>query len=237
MALPVASVLVRFLVGDVPKEVGRALLSARLAGISKASGGTRVLGCGGVMRRMASKHAAKELQATFRQYCGPLQFGLQPDGTGRLHRLVTATMGVRKGIVVAGVDQGDAFAKVRRASAVRACDKASAVLGCVARSILSADSSHVLHGDDASEMLTQVCGFDQGDPISPGMYSVSVVEALDLARAAMRLIDSQAEVAAFYDDTYFMVCQRRWTRASRPTRLCCGGIWTSRRTLRSARSS
>ncbi len=55
-------------------------------------------------------------------------------------------------------------------------------------------SAHVVHGEAKSEIVAQVCGFDQGVPISPGMYSVSVVEALDLARAAIRLIDAQAEV-------------------------------------------
>ena len=54
-------------VDDLPIEVSSALLSAKLNGIRKSSGGVRVLGCGGVVRRIVYKQVAQELHCTLRQ--------------------------------------------------------------------------------------------------------------------------------------------------------------------------
>ena len=91
-----AATLARCLVGDVPAPVLRAFLSARLVGIGKATGqGVRVLGCGGVTRRMVGRAAAKELHPLLRDHGGDDQFGLQADGTGKLHRLLQAVGNTR----------------------------------------------------------------------------------------------------------------------------------------------
>ena len=75
-------------VDDLPQEVSSALLSARLNGIRKSNGGCRVLGCGGVIRRMVFKQVARELQCTLRQWCSDRHFGLHRDGCGRMFRYI-----------------------------------------------------------------------------------------------------------------------------------------------------
>ncbi len=97
LAKRVASTLTRFVLGDVPEDVQAALLSARLAGILKSNGGVRVLGCGGTIRRIVLKQAAKETQASAQLYCGKNQYGMQKDGTGRMYRHIQALLAVRGG--------------------------------------------------------------------------------------------------------------------------------------------
>ena len=55
----VAGTLARMGAGATTEAALRAYLSARLASIAKANSGVRVLGCGGVIRRMVAKAVAK----------------------------------------------------------------------------------------------------------------------------------------------------------------------------------
>ena len=71
------NVLARLAVDDLPGEISIALLSAKLNGIRKSSGGVRVLGCGGVIRRIVFKQVANELHYTLKTWCTDKQFGLQ----------------------------------------------------------------------------------------------------------------------------------------------------------------
>ena len=71
MAEAVAGTLARMAVGAMPAGALRAYLAARLAGIAKANGGLRVLGCGGVIRRMVAKAVAKVFNKDLRQAAGP----------------------------------------------------------------------------------------------------------------------------------------------------------------------
>ena len=77
--------LARLATGNVPHSVQHGLKTARLNGMRKEDGvGVRVLGCGGVIRRMVDKAVNAELLADYAGHGDPFQFGLQPDGTGRM---------------------------------------------------------------------------------------------------------------------------------------------------------
>ena len=99
-------------IDDLPQEVSSALLSAKLNGIRKSSGGCRVRGCGGVIRRMVFKQVARELHSTMKMWCTDKQFGLQKDGCGRMFRYLQTLYHGRQGLVVLSADQRDAYSHV-----------------------------------------------------------------------------------------------------------------------------
>ena len=116
-----ASTLLRLVTGDVPEQVQDAFLVARLNGIWKADKkGVRVLGCGGVIRRLLGRAVAKEFKEYVKGIVGEGQFGLQPDGTGRLHRYLCAFMAANKAErLIASVDIEDAFMRIDREEALK----------------------------------------------------------------------------------------------------------------------
>lgn len=183
----------------------RAVLSAILVGIPKASGtGIRILGCGGLIRRTAGRAAARELHETCKAVCGEQQCGLQPDGTGKLHRLISATMATRPGVVVASSDIKDAFTTIDRDAVITANAKASVEAGATAEAWLSMDSTHIIQAEGATERVTQTVGLDQGHPLSPWFFCVGVAKPVDTTRMSMRRLDPKALVLSFLDDTYLI---------------------------------
>ena len=198
IARKVAKVIARLCIGDVPKEVKTALHSARLNGLEKAAGGIRVLGCGGVIRRMVYKQTAKELHKTVSEACGTRQFGLQRDGTGRLYRHIQAYLNKRPEAACASVDQRDAYSNVKRKGAVHASDKVGVVVGAVARSLLGDPGHHILQDHNGTKFLQQGCN------MSTSLYCLSADDPLDKGLAAARAIDPKAELVAFIDDTYIL---------------------------------
>ena len=143
LADAVAGTLARLAVGHLPPDAMRACLAARLAGIPKASGGLRVLGCGGVIRRMVARAAAKACKAELRAAGGPQQYGLSDDGTGKLHRKPTALTAVRPGVVVMALDIADAFSTVDRRAVVEAVASGVPVLLPLAEQWLQGEVFHV----------------------------------------------------------------------------------------------
>ena len=156
LANRVAETVTKFVLGDLPVEVQRALLCARLAGIYKSTGGVRVLGCGGVIRRLVLKHASKETQKSAQEYCGKNQYGLQKDGTGRMFRHIQALLAIRTGVVVVGTDQGDAFSAVDRNGAIKEIGKSgSAPLKLVSRVLLGEPCTHIMQDGGRTEFVDQ----------------------------------------------------------------------------------
>ena len=199
-----ARVLARFAVGDLPKLALSALRSARVSGFYKPSGGVRVLGCGNAIRRMVLGQAIRMLNVAVRDHCGLFQFGLQPDGTGRLHRLLQSAIATRHDIVVISVDQKDAYSCVWRTPAISACFGVSKVLGAIAEAVLEDDCTHVINAEQGVETLLQKDGFDQGCNGSSAFYCVASTAPSAAARDELRDGDPAGFVAAFIDDTYFV---------------------------------
>eukprot|EP00969_Alexandrium_andersonii_P168909 7465494-Alexandrium_andersonii.AAC.1 len=58
-----------------------AMMTAKLTGIRKADGvGVRVLGCGGVIRRIVGRAVAHEFKAEIAEALGEHQHGVAKDG-------------------------------------------------------------------------------------------------------------------------------------------------------------
>ena len=205
-AKTVARTLVRLVYGDVPPSVLRAFLSARLVGIPKSNGGVRVLGSGNVLRRLLGRVLVKEFLNSIKAAVGRMQFGVQADGTGKLHRLLTTAASVREGVVVVAVDVKEAFTRLHRSAALRAVAQHAPDLLPVAKALLAKDSHHVAPDPNGgpSQTVVQTVGLDQGCPWSPGLYSVTVAEPLQRVDSELKSLDAHAFVCAFYDDTYLV---------------------------------
>lgn len=196
--------LARLAVDVLPPEVSSALLSAKLNGIRKSSGGVRVLGCGGVIRRMVFKQVARELHCTLRQWCTDKQFGIQKDGCGRMFRYIQTLFHGRKGVVLLSADQRDAYSHVNRKGAIRAGQDCCPEVEVVMRALLTKKSFHILMSDVGVKFIGQNNGFDQGCNMSSGFYCLSADAALLAGDRAAKATDPLAEVVAFIDDTYFI---------------------------------
>ena len=66
--------------GDVPPQVLRAFLSARLVGIPRNNGGVRVLGPGNVLS-LLGRVLVKEFLSSIKTATGRMQFGVQANCT------------------------------------------------------------------------------------------------------------------------------------------------------------
>ena len=119
----------------------------RLNGIWKADKkGVRVLGRGGVIRRLLGRAVAKEFKNYVEQIAGDGQYGLQPDGAGRLHRYLCAFMASNKPErLVASVDI-DAFMRGDREEALKVIAELAPELLCIAEALTKSSHEHVLTG-------------------------------------------------------------------------------------------
>jgi len=225
-AKTVARTLMRLVYGDVPAQVLRAFLSARLVGIPKSNGGVRVLGSGNVLRRLLGRVLVKEFLSSIKTAVGRMQFGVQPDGTGKLHRLLTTAVTVRKGVVVVAADVKEAFTRLQRSAALQAVARHAPDLLPVATALLAKDSHHVAPDPNGgpSQTVVQTVGLDQGCPWSPGLYSVTVADPLQAVDEDLKKLDPHAFVCAFYDDTYLVGTPRAVAAGLEKLRVVLAGI-------------
>ena len=164
----------RLVTGEVPEQVQDAFLVARLNGIWKADKkGVRVLGCGGAIRRLLGRAVAKEFKEYVKGIVGEGQFGLQPDGTGRLHRYLCAFMAANKAErLIASVDIEDAFMRIDREEALEIIKEVAPDLASIAMAWIKSTQEHVLTGREGkTAWVKQQNGFDQGCPLSPMFLS------------------------------------------------------------------
>ncbi len=181
-------------------------MAARLAGIPKAvPTDIRILGCGGVARRMVGRSAAKVYHAQMRDAAGDQQYGLARDGCGALHRRLCTAANARPGVWVLAVDLSDAFSSLSRAHIKQAVRDKVPALAPLAEAWLPESTQHVAGGGASrARMVTQWHGVDQGCPMSPGFFALGTAEDLKLGRTAVRRRDADGDCGAFLDDTYFV---------------------------------
>ncbi len=205
-AQAVAATLARLAVGDLPQGAQDALMAARLAGIPKTgSTDIRILGCGGVARRMVGRSAAKVYHAQMREAAGDQQFGLARDGCGALHRRLCTVANARPGVWILAVDLSDAFSSLSRDRIKQAVRDKVPELSALAEAWLPTSTQHVAGGGSGRTCLVeQRYGVDQGCPMSPGFFALGTADDLQLGRAAVRRRDAAGDCGAFLDDTYFM---------------------------------
>ncbi len=205
-AQTVASTLARLAVGDLPQGAQEALMAAKLAGIPKATpGDIRILGCGGVARRMVGRSAAKVYHSQMREAAGEQQFGLARDGCGALHRRLCTAANARPGVWVLAVDLSDAFSSMSRTHIKRAVKDKVPALAPLAETWLPESIQHVAGGGASrGRMVLQHRGVDQGCPMSPGFFALGTADDLKLGRETIRQRDADGDCCAFLDDTYFV---------------------------------
>ena len=93
----VTRAIMRLLTEKVPTIVLRAFLAAKLVGIPKADGvGLRVLGCGGVVRRLLGRAPSTAYGKTIKEAVGIWQFGLKKDGNGGLYTAIQTLLATNK---------------------------------------------------------------------------------------------------------------------------------------------
>ncbi len=165
----------------------------------------RILGCGGVIRRLVGRAVGKELQQQLKEAVGPRQYGMQQDGCGRIHRAISTHAATQANTVVVALDIADAFTSIHPSAVLPGCAAHPPVLSPVAEAWCGRPTTHVLpDGGTDSKVVTQYTGLDQGCPLSPAFYSLATHDALSSVRAAMKAIDAEAEVYVYLDDTYLV---------------------------------
>ena len=122
----------------------------------------------------------------FRDLSGDEQFGLQPDGTGALHRLIQAVACTRPGVVTWANAIAGACITIRRDAVITECEVDSPWFGAVARVWLGTISTCVLVADGDATLVAQHVGLGQGWPLSPGFYAVATRRARQRTRDTMR---------------------------------------------------
>ena len=78
---------------------------------------------------MVGRAAAKELHPLFRKHSGDDQFGLQADGTGKLHRLLQAIAHTRPGVGIWATVIADAITTTSRTAVILECEEAHPLWG------------------------------------------------------------------------------------------------------------
>ena len=102
----------------------------------------------------------------FRECVGDNQFGVQKDGSGRLHRLLTTELASGERIC-ASLDLADASSMLARDCVQAEVRRGTPDAAPVVDSWLARDSTHVLRGAEGGvEFVSRRIGLDQGCPPS-----------------------------------------------------------------------
>ena len=102
------------------------------------------------------------------------------------------------------MDVADAFTCVDREAVLDALEKHCPDLFALVGSWISGSGCHVAHGggDDASRLIDQHVGLDQGCPLSPALYAIVKRSILEMVELGLQGVDVGAKVLAYLDDTY-----------------------------------
>ena len=138
-----------------------------------------------MVRRVAAKVLATEIAAAA---AGPQQQGLAADGAGAVHRLLSAHVGAHPNTGVLSMDISNAFTAINRDAALDAVRRRAPQLYAIVYHWLMTSTEHVPQSLDTESPVTlhQHVGLDQGCPLSPAVYCITVAEPLALVEQAMR---------------------------------------------------
>ena len=212
--------------GEVPAAACDLLFAAKLAGLAKISGGTRVVASGGVPRRLLAKAACSVRGAEIQQAVGSAQFGVGVSaGAEALQKVVTAAAEELPDFVFASIDVKSAFRRCRRRELFRALRRRCPDLELLARTMYDRPGQHVLRGDgEASDVVRQVLGLDEGCPLSPAFFAILLADPLSAFRRELQAMHARADAVAYLDDIYFWVPRDRLEQAMQLARLAVNSI-------------
>ena len=105
-----ARLLSKAATGDVPAVACDLLLAAKLMGLEKVGGGTRVVASGGVPRRLVAKAACSARSSEIQEAVGTAQFGVgMQAGAEALQKVVTVAAVELSDFVFGSIDMRSAF--------------------------------------------------------------------------------------------------------------------------------
>ena len=95
---------------------------------------------------------------------------------------------------------------MKRREVIQALQQSCPDLALLARQWYDRDSKHVISGaGDMARLIEQLHGLDQGCPLSPAFFAITLAPGLDdIARYAQSL-DAQSWVYAYLDDIYLVL--------------------------------
>ena len=137
---------------------------------------------------MVGRAAAKVLAPEIAAAVGPQQQGLAPDGAGAVHRLLAAHVGTHPNTGVLSMDIANAFTAVNRDVALDAVRRKAPQLYNIVYHWLKNSTEHVPTTMDTDNPVTftQHVGLDQGCPLSPAVYCITVADSLARVERVMR---------------------------------------------------
>ena len=202
-----AIVLTRFILGEVPEEALRANLGATILALPKLDGGVRPIACGSVIRRLAARAVCKALKDELVASCSELQYAVGvPAGAEKLQKTLTTLAEMQPNAVFLKLDFRNAFNTVSRSEVTAAVRAHCPQLSEISETLCGKDSHHWWYGaDDIARRITSECGVDQGCPLSPALFALTIRDALITLRTRLRAEDEKAFVLSYLDDIYICI--------------------------------
>ena len=200
-----ASVLGRLVTGQVPQEALELALAGKLLGLVKQDGGTRVLACGAVARRLVARAVAHVRRDMLTEQATDMQFAVgRKCGIEEMHKSITAHAESVKDMAIVSVDFRNAFTRIRRRMVLRAVERRCPALADLFVSWYERTTKHVVSGGvGAARVVQQADGLDQGCPLSPAFFAIGEADQLSALRAWVRGLDPRCCVWSYLDDLYF----------------------------------
>lgn len=180
----------------LPDDVREIMFGARLVALEKAGGGLRPIGCGDVLRRAVGKAIAAQHKKQFAQL--PLatrQVGVGvsagADSVAHVTRRLLRAQSKSADFLVMKLDMANAFNSLSRSGMFEAV---RATVPQLLPYVYNA------YGNTTSLLFSSVwiesrCGVQQGDPLGPALFALTLAHAIRLSRPAPRLLASYPQLS------------------------------------------
>ena len=186
-------------------DIRNALMEARLTALSKPLGGVIFIATGSTIRRLVARTLAKQFMEEFEAECAPFQYTLLTRaGTDCVGHLLHATTDADPRVTVLSVDGIGAYDHVLRSAMLgrlASMPGARSLLPFVRMSYAQLSSYQLFDDQGAAHVVTQAEGGEQGDPLMPLLFSISIQGALEEVVAS--LLPGE-QLCAFLDDLYLL---------------------------------